>query len=337
MNAENNLFEQYSYKSWAPVGLQQRYPKLEDALSQLETKPNLEAAFVAFWKFVPSKDPLDQFPLDGERVEQLLRQYHPEYASIVGQQKWQEVRAYADKQHREALQGLVNRLEGLLRRLEPSSVPDDAVLDTDALMFTHVSAALAVCLQRLDGTQTERLCEVVENAVRVCRRPTLDSLRAWDASHWTNQHILQISGWLVEALLWSNLFQKYHWEHSYQQALECLYNTVGPCFEVYNLIDGYMGHGFRGADWLLLDSGNSIELPDGRVIEPGECGPAIEAQDTGHHLVAFLVPAQQAVDAFDQLLTANQDDANWENIAVQCSMIQEIWAESAPNPMVSSG
>jgi hypothetical protein len=326
---DDNFFSHFSYDSWTPKELQQLHPTFEGALSQLETNPNPEAAFAVFWGLLDPAHAPDDFEKIFNWMEEETKKDEPGFQFT--EKQWEVFREV----HRRESDKNVDRLEALLRRLEPSSVPDEPVLDSDALIFAHISAALAMYLEHLDGAQTERFWEVVENGLRVLRRPTMEGLTAWYEDTEFSLD-LTTSNRLVEVFLWSKLFHKYYVDRSYERALECLFNAFGSCVladsELYDCLEDWC----RIDDWMILASGQILEMSDGRLIEPGECDPAVRATGAGCHLVAFLVPAQQAVDAFDRLLTASPASLNWEVIARWCSIIQEIWTEPTPSPTVRS-
>jgi len=195
-------------------------------------------------------------------------------------------------------------------------------------MYAHVSAALATILERLDGTQTERFCEVVEEALALLQRPSTND---YDFEGPEFAFELFISNKLVEAFLWSKLIQKHYAYAEYERALECLFAASMRCVVADN--DLYDNENPRIDDWLAWESVHQVRVQGGKVLTPG---PGILAAGAGFHLVAFLVPAQEAVDAFDQLLAASPDSVNWEVVARWCLVIQAIWEEPTPNPEVRS-
>jgi hemerythrin-like domain-containing protein len=323
---DDNFFSHFSYDSWTSKELQQLHPTFEGAISQLETNPNLEAAFAVFWKLLdPAGAPTVLGPDDIEKlfnnVEQEIKKGDPgfQFTQEVGEAFRKGLRQDSDKN--------VDRLEALGQRLRPTVVPDEPVSGVEAVMYAHVSAALATILETLDGTQTERFCEVVGGALALLQWPSTDDY--WESAAFAFD--LFISKKLVEVFLWSKLFQSHYLNNSYEKALECLFKASKVALEADS--DLYDNECLGIDEWMSLNSGQEIRMQGGKLVEPG---PAITTTGIGFHLVAFQVPAQKAVDAFDQLLSVSQASVNWEVIARWCSTIQEIWTEPTPSPTVRS-
>ena len=129
---------------------------------------------------------------------------------------------------------------------------------------------------------------------------------------------------LVEALLallWAKSFHRHYLDASYQRALECLFEASKRCLEADNeLYDCAFPGSPRIDDWIILEKG----------------GPAILSAGAGFQLIAYTVPAQKAVEAFDHLTTDSPVDINWDEVPIWCMAISDIWEEPTPNPDVRS-
>ena len=87
-NDGENLFDHFAYASWAPQELQELYPTLESALTQLETDPNPEAAFALLWLVMESPDLRDLYagvstPEEYDLGETVWREADPEAFSAL--------------------------------------------------------------------------------------------------------------------------------------------------------------------------------------------------------------------------------------------------------------
>lgn len=326
----DNFFRHYSYALWAPQELQKLYPDVESALAQLETSPHPEAAFSVFWNLLDPQCSVPSFPrlLVPDEIEAELKKHDPGFQLTEGMRRTIQE---SNREIRESTlrEGIPARLAALVQNLRPVVVPDEPVLDFDAWVFGPTSAALAVSLERFDSTQSERLWEVVENALRVLKRPTTGNFDVEGEFAFE----LFISDKLVQVYLWSKLFHKHYAYGEYERALECLVEAVYLCAMADNDLYDCLNDCQSIDDWMSWAAGSEIRWRGSEVLEPG---PGIMAAGAGCHLIAFLVPAQKAVDAFDQLLAASLDGAKWAEIAKRCSVIQQIWEEPTPNPMVQS-
>ena len=299
MTDDENLFSHYSYSTWAPEELQKQYPTLERALCQLETDPNLEAAFTVFWKLWESPDPDNASNIvDLDKIEEIIRKNDPNFPSTaVIRQNWELARVLFDTGNQEIRRRTEQRLAQLVQRLEPSVEPDEPVVETDSWIFAHVAGALALELERLDGGQTERSWEVCEQALSWLQRPSTEGPTPW---YLETEFSLDLttSNRLVEAMLWAKQFLKHSAVESYQRALEDLFEASKLCLdadsELYDCVDCE-----RVDDWMASTAGEMVRMQGGEIITSG---PGIEAGGAGYHLVAFLVPAQKATDAFTRLL-----------------------------------
>ena len=294
VNANQNLFSQFRYDSWAPQELLLLFPTLEDAVSQLDTSPNLEAAFAVFWKILEKPDPDDTLNLSGGTLE-LLLQTDPETAKIFATEGG---RAYIQRlrtQDGEEIGLIENLFSHLVMKLKPVIPPDGNVQDVDAWIFATVSAAAAIELERADSAQTERLWELVESALAILERP---GIGPWCSPN----DYLVISNCMVASWLWMKLFRLSS-TRSDEKALECLYRACLQCEDADDILD-YMSeeegrHVFAVGDWLAMRTGEKlIRTRGGERLEPG---PGMLTVGAGYHLVTYLVPAQEAVDSFERL------------------------------------
>ena len=167
MNYHDNLFSHFSYSTWSPEGLQERFPTLESALCQLETSPILEAAFAVFWKLWESPDPDNAFPhIDPDLIEEAILKNNPNSLSTaVERANWEITRTKLEQQNQENRERTQARLAQLVERLIPSVEPDEPVVEKDSWVFAHIAGALVLELERLDAGQTERSREVVSQAL----------------------------------------------------------------------------------------------------------------------------------------------------------------------------
>ncbi|MBI4199006.1 MAG: hypothetical protein HY535_00835 [Chloroflexi bacterium] len=325
---EENLFERYSYHSWAPKQLQELFPTLKDALHALGTNPSPEAAMVFFWEMLDPASEIGEADDEVLDVDWLEREMFPEPGSRPAY--WIEMRHRLEERNREIRLRRASQLEDLLERLQPILVPDERLREFDVWIFGHMAAALAVWLERNGGGFSERYWEVVDRALALFQRPTTENNRSWEEETEFSLDLVT-SKRLVEAFLWSKAFHKHNLEFSSEQALECLYKASMLCAQadsdLYDCVTGFQGV----EDWMLLSSGQEHRwVGDKRV----ESGPGLEAPGAGFHLISHLVPAQEAVDAFDRLFEEAPDKANWDQIARLCTVIQGIWEEPTPNPEV---
>lgn len=305
MGSEKNFFSNFSYSAWFSGDFQKKYPaaSMEETLAALESNPSVDAAMAFFWQVF--EDPnLSQLDVPQEELIRLLTQYETQQADFRNR----------------VLSGTarLNRLSGLVDRLMPSAAPDERLDERDVVVFAHVSAALALALETLEGAQTGRYWEVVENILRSLQR----SSGSWVSWFLTTPFDLEVavSFDLVEAFLLSCLFQKHALDGQYEQALESLKKASEAC---------------ANADQELIDEEEFDRIDD--LIGPDIITEdAIKGRCAGYQLVAHLVPAQKAVDAFDGLLAASPNKTDWRHVAAECYFVETIWEEPTPDEEVVS-
>ena len=333
MTDDENLFSQYSYSTWAPSGLEARFPTLESALSQLETSLNLEAAFAVFWKLWESSDPDGTGNnVDMRAVEEIIRKNDPTFLSTPSErQNWERAVEYSEEQNQENRRRTEGRLAQLIQKLKSSVEPDEPVLEEDSWIFAHIAGALILELERLDAGETERSWEVCDEALAFLQRPSIEGQSPWYLETEFSLD-LSTSNKLVKAMLWVKQFHKHSRGRSNQRALEDLFEASQLCWdtdaELYDCIDCE-----RVDDWMALTAGGMIKMRNDTRITPG---PGIEAAGAGFHLVSFLVSAQIAADNFEELINQSPDTIGWGEVAQWCRVIQEIWEDPTPNPNVKS-
>jgi len=333
MNDVENLFSHYSYSTWAPKELQERFPTLESALSQLEASPNLEAAFTVFWKLWETPDPDGTISIvDLRGMEEIFRKDDPKFLSDpVQRQSWERAVVHFEEQDQENRRLTEGRLDQLVRRLTPSVEPDEPVVEGDSWIFAHIAGALVLESERLGAGQTERSWEVGEQALSWLQRPSIEGPTPW---YLETEFSLDLatSNRLVKAMLWAKQFHKHSTSRSHQRALENLFEASQLCWdadnELYDCVDCE-----RVDDWIASTAGRMVRLRGNEIITPG---PGIEAAGAGFHLVSSLVTAQIAADSFEGLIDQSPDTTDWEGVAQWCRTIQVIWEEPAPNPNVKS-
>lgn len=215
MDDNQNLFSQFSFDSWSPKAHKNLFSPLEDALARLETSPNLEAAFTAFWKILEKPDPDEILNLANidETLEFVRRQY-PEIGQTLDSEAAQQSIQRLRSNDREKIGLIESLLSDLVMKLKPIITPDSNVRDVDAWIFANVSGAAAIQLERADSVQTERLWELVESALAILERPGI--------SPWCSPaDYLGISNCMVASWLWTKLFSLSS-TRSDERALECL-------------------------------------------------------------------------------------------------------------------
>ncbi|MBI2166366.1 MAG: hypothetical protein HYU29_08210 [Chloroflexi bacterium] len=314
IGASANWFEQYSYALWAPKEIQQHYPALEDALSKLEKGPDAEAAFVVFWNVMESTSlTVNTRLIDG--VKEVKLQMDPQFFSNPDvQRNWQLARQRAEEMDREAQEAFLNRLVELVQRYRPKPAPDEPVNELAAIIFAHVSATLAVSLERFEGGQSERFLEAIEESRRVLQRRNEGGPRWYEEADFSRYDFsvdVDVSTRLVEVLLWAKEFQRHNVDKSYDQALECLPRAAKSCVEADDKLYNCFPECETVDDWIP-------PIPD--TSQPG-----VGVLGMGFHLLRFLVPVERAIDSFERLVGPPSGDANWQRVAGWCRSLENIW------------
>ena len=135
--------------------------------------------------------------------------------------------------------------------------------------------------------------------------------RSWYSKRPEIQEPIEISLLLVEAYIWVNLFHRNYLQGDFEQALECLSNAAALCDEI------------------CLENSEAFEQEGMDVIEwmarrPKDY-PGIQTVEIGAHLVAHIVPAQKAAEAFERVFDDDSRATNWDRIADACTSIGNIW------------
>lgn len=321
MDDNENLFSQFTFDSWSPKGHKSLFSPLEDALARLETSPNLEAAFTAFWKILEKPDPDEILNLTNiDQTWDFLRR-DPEIGQILDSEAAQQMLQRLRSGDRENIGLIETLLSDLVVKLKPNVAPDGHVRDVDAWIFATVSGAAAIQLERADSVQTERLWELVESAVKILEwsRP----------SPWCSPNdYLGISNCMVASWLWTKLFSLSS-TRSDEGALECLYRAILQCEEADDFID-YLseveGDYFVTVDdWMAMRAGEMIKTRAGERLESG---PGMLAMGAGYHLITHLVSAQEAVETFERLLRRSHDDTDWGSVSLWCRKLSGLWHAS---------
>ena len=216
--ANDNFFTHFSYEAWAPRELQKLYPKvveIESVLERLEDEPTLEASFTLFWELVEITQTATHLIEPQNQIE-ITKTVLLEAGTKLPQH-WPLIRQTIEEFYNKKREDVLNKLAGLVQRLQPNMMADEYLPDLEAIMFAHLSAAFAVFPEYLDKGPTERFWEVVQKGLAVLKRPKTEGLTPWYEK--TKFSLtLTTSTQLVETMFWAKLFHKNYAEASYESA-----------------------------------------------------------------------------------------------------------------------
>ena len=184
-------------------------------------------------------------------------------------------------------EGHLARLADLIEMAKPQYMPDGDLVDFDDIVFVHLSVGLALLLEKDIGGQSEKVWGLFDDALSTIKKRSLLGTELVDDGNEFSHH-MQKSMDLLEVLIHCKLFHRCSNERRYLKALEHLKEAS----ELATEADSW-GFGF------------DHEYPF----------PTMGTSDSGAHMIAFLVPEQKAVDAFESLLDDKPEGTDWSELA----------------------
>ena len=202
-------------------------------------------------------------------------------------------------------------LPDLVGKNRPEIQPGGYVLESHAIVYAHLAVGFALMLASSEGAQSERFWELIEDALRVIKTPKIEDIPAWCSERPDIREPLEISMLLVEAYIWSNLFQKHFRRNNFEQALDCLNRAADLCEEICD----------ENSEAFHQESLNVFEW----MAQRPKDYPGIQTIDIGAHLVTSIISAKDPVQAFERIFEEDSRSTNWKHIAKVCGSIGNIW------------
>ena len=184
---------------------------------------------------------------------------------------------------------------------KPRIEPDADMEDMDAIIYVHLAVGLALLLEKTEDGQSERFSELIDDASRIVKRRNTGSIKSLPDGCMFPLHI-EKSMELMEVLIACKLFHRSFNEGKFMDAL----NFLKDASELAAHTD-------------LWGFGLDDEYPF----------PTIGTSYSGGDLIAFLVPEQKAVDAFEFLYEENSRDTEWKQLTSHCKAFQHIYEDLA--------
>ena len=332
MMSRYNVFDDFDFMTWASQDFLEHNGLFtyEDALTQFEDFHSVEASFALCWQ------PLDSlfFWMDTDELRIIREEVLKELESknswrgrfpwqfrypvvrelleedldyVLDEDDYKAVKEEFEDVARERRAGYLARLSNLVRQAKPNAEPDEYILNRDAVIYAHLSVGLGLLLEEVEGGQSERYWELLENALRVLKAPKTESFPTRREGIEFSS-IVEKSTTLLEVLIECKLFQRDFDDSKFMQALERLNRAFGLALSETN--SALTEEEFDVFSW---------------IQEQPSPYPLISASDAGCHLVANLIDPQKAVDSFENLWEENPSDTGWRSLSDYCLSFTGIW------------
>ena len=328
-----NFFTDFSYDEWVTESFCESHSRryrydireYERLLSHFEDLDQVEACFAICWQQIDA----GFFNVEEYRnywlatIEWLTSSDLTSEDEIVGiVARIREGITEYEAAHSTMYRSCLELLPDLVSRHRPEIRPDGYVLDRDAITYIHLAVGNALMLENIERAKSERYWELIEDALTVIKTPRTESIPSWYSKRPEIQESIEISVLLVEAYIWANLFHKSFLQNDFEKALECLNEAAALCEEICD----------ENAEAFHQDSLGVFEWMAKRPKDY----PAIQTIEIGAHLIAHIVPAQKAVEAFEGVFKDDQRSTDWDQIAEICRSLGNIWEHYRVGVMVQS-
>ena len=225
-----------------------------------------------------------------------------------------DVEEYEEDAFRKNQKSYFRRLSKVLEQTKAkiSGEPDGYILDRDAAIFIQLSVGLILLARQVEGGQSERQWEWLDDALRVINLPKTESIIPfYEKAKYPRISLLSTK--IAESLIWSMLAHRGFAQGEYERSLMFYRKAVDYFEEINRNILGWVYEGELPDDWLDDDSFEDI-LED----ESDAMGYQIKLS-----FDIFRLP--RAVKAFDALIDEDSRNTNWTQVAEHCRFFAKNW------------